>query len=74
MYCGLYARCREVKQGRLYSPCSNAMFSLDVGVYGSGELVSSSLGLDEVGGGDPDEVDGLRGSRWLSVGSVVECG
>ena len=62
MYCGLYARCREVKQGRLYSPCSNAMFSLDVGVYGSGELGSSSLGLDEVGGGILMKWMGLEGA------------
>ena len=31
---------------------------LDDGVYDSGELGSHSLGLDEVGSGDPDEVDG----------------
>ena len=31
---------------------------LDVSINDSGELGSHSLGLDEVGGGDPDEVDG----------------
>ena len=49
---------------------------LDAGVYDSGELGNHSRGLDEVGGGDVDEVEGCLEGAWadgLNVGSVVEC-
>ena len=35
-----------------------AMSSFDAGVYDSGELGNHSRGLDEVGGGGDDEVEG----------------
>ena len=49
---------------------------LDAGVYDSGELCHQSRGLDEVGGGDVDEVEGCLEGAWadgLNVGSVIEC-
>ena len=54
----------------------HAMSGLDAGVYDSGDLGNHSRGLDEVGGGDLDEVESsLEGARadGLNVGSVVEC-